>query len=109
MATYREFLDSAGGSLVIEVEDAADGATSSPALGDMLGALQSLTAGLASYVAAISSEQRPEEVSVAFGLKAVASGAFAMAIGDDANLRVSMRWRQVSQVGMEALPPPFET
>lgn len=90
MAEYRSFFDSSG-RVRIEVE--GSGGSSSSYAGDLMGALQGVAETIASQMSGIPEEQRPTEMSVSFGLKALGGGGFAISLSEDqANFRVSMKW-----------------
>jgi hypothetical protein len=109
MATYQDFLGSAGG-LRIEAEDVTGSATASAYDTEFLAALQAIATRTLQQVNQIPREQRPTELAVSFGLKALSSGGFAIGLGDaDANFRVSMTWSQNGGeplAGVPELPGP---
>jgi hypothetical protein len=94
MPVYPEFLDSSSG-LRIEVEDTESGIPGRAYGTEFLSALRVLAAQTAKQLENLPSEARPTELSISFGLKALASGGFAIALGEaDGNFRVSMSWGQ---------------
>jgi Trypsin-co-occurring domain 1 len=105
MATYRSFSDVSG--LQVEVEDTG-GAAADPSLGGLLEGLRAIVAQAAGQLGQLPAEQRPTELSLTFGLRAV-SGGFAVGLDTDtANFRVSLVWSQepaVPEPEVPAFPP----
>lgn len=97
MAMYREFSDLSSG-LRIEVEDAGAETGTSPYVAEFLGALQNLAVRVQQQFNQGPPEQRPTELGISFGLKALSTGGFAVGLGDgSANFRVSMKWSEDSK------------
>lgn len=106
MATYKAFFDS---SSEIRIEVEGSGGTSNAYVSDFVAALRSVAMTVASQVAQIPKDQRPTELTVALGLKALATGGFAIALSQDAvNFRVLLKWGGESDGGLLAgsIPAP---
>lgn len=90
MANHRQF-GSAGGNLLIEVsgQEGASGEYS----GAYLDALRTLARTTASQIQSLPQEQRPTELEVSYGLKALDNGGFSVGIGNDVNFRITMKWK----------------
>jgi hypothetical protein len=99
MATYRSFSDVSG--LQVEIEDTG-GTTADPSLAGLLDGLRAVVAQAAGQLAQLPAEQRPTELSLTFGLRAV-SGGFAVGL-DAANFRVSLVWSQEPAVPEPEVP-----
>src|SRR5688572_25199894 len=96
MATIGNF-DSSG-TIQIEV----DGEDTASAYGtDFAGALQTLTETMASTLSEIPTEQRPQQLSLSCGLKALPQGGFAVSYGaTTANFSLLLTWRAEEQGGL---------
>jgi hypothetical protein len=91
MADYRHFSDVTG--LQVEVEDTG-GAAADPSMAGMLEGIRAVVLQAAGQLGQIPAEQRPTELSLSFGVRAV-SGGFAVGLdADTANFRVSLVWSQ---------------
>lgn len=90
MPDYKNFFESGG--LKIEVEDGSGG-TANAYVGDFLGSIQSIAAAIVTQVNQFPQDQRPDEIQVTFGLKALSTGGFAISYeADSANFKISLRW-----------------
>lgn len=88
---YRAFSDVAG--LQVEVEDNGD-AGAAPSLSGLFDGLRAVVAQAAAQLGQLPAEQRPTEMSLTFGLRAV-SGGFAVGLDANAsNFQVSLVWSQ---------------
>jgi Trypsin-co-occurring domain 1 len=91
MATYRRFSDLS--ELQVEIEDTGGG-SSDPSLASALDGLRAVVVQLAGQLGQLPAEQRPTELSLKFGLRAVSNG-FAIGLDSDAaNFTVSLSWCQ---------------
>lgn len=91
MATYREFSDVQG--LRAEIEDSG-GAGSDPSLGGLLQSLAAVVAAAAGQLGQLPAEQRPTELSLSFGMRAVNGGYAVPLDADSASFRVALVWSQ---------------
>ncbi|MDG5809100.1 CU044_2847 family protein [Streptomyces ossamyceticus] len=99
--TYRTFSDVSG--LEVEVEDTG-GAAADPSLSGLLDGVRALVVQAAARLGELPPEQRPTELTLAFGLRAV-NGGFA--VGQDAeraNFRVSLSWSQQPAAPEQEIP-----
>jgi len=108
MATYREFSDGPPG-LRIEVEAPAGGPAggATPSLAGLLGAIRTLVAQVAQHIGQLPAEQRPTDLTVAFGVRALESGDYAIGLDETAaNFRVSLAWTQEPAPPAPEVPGP---
>jgi hypothetical protein len=90
MAEIRNFFESSD-AVKIEVEGGAG--ARHPYFREFVGALSSLTSAISGEVGQIPTEQRPNEFTIQFGLKALDAGGFAISQGEtSAQFRVSLKW-----------------
>lgn len=107
MATYRELSDVPGG-LRIEVEAAAEGAGASTSLAAVFDAVGAIAAQAAQRIGQIPAEQRPGELTVEFGIRALGGGDLAIGLDPEvANFRVTIGWRQDTVAPAVPAPPEF--
>jgi hypothetical protein len=97
MATSISNFD-ASGAIRIEV----DGASGASTYGNEFArAVQQLAATIAALVAQMSAEQRPQELNLTCGLKALPSGGFAVSLGSaTGNFTLSLTWRADGEQGI---------
>ncbi|MEV2267788.1 CU044_2847 family protein [Nonomuraea africana] len=101
MATYRNFTDVPG--LQVEIEDNGAAATD-PSLAGLLDGLSAVVTQAADQLGQLPAGQRPTELSLTFGLRAV-SGGFAIGLDVGAtNFRVSLVWSQEPAVPEPEVP-----
>lgn len=100
MATYRSFTDVPG--LQVECEDNG-GAAADPSLAALLDAIRTIVSSTGDRLRQLSGEQRPTELSLTFGLRAV-NGGFAVGLDPTANFRISMIWSQEPAVPEPEIP-----
>ena len=101
MATYRSFSDVSG--LQVEVEDTG-GAAADPSLAGLLDGLRTVVTQAAGQLGQLPAEQRPTELSLTFGLRAV-NGGFAVGLDANvANFRVTLAWSQEPAVPEPEVP-----
>ncbi|MEV7003298.1 CU044_2847 family protein [Streptomyces sp. NPDC093982] len=99
--TYRNFSDVPG--LRVEVEDAA-GAAGDPSLAGLLDGVRALVVQAAARLGQLPPDQRPTELSLTFGLRAVNDG-FAVGLDSErANFRVSLAWTQEPPAPEQEIP-----
>lgn len=101
---YRAFFGSSG--LRIEVEDDSGGRSSSYSE-DFAEAIRAMAGFIVGRVGQFGEENRPSQLSVTFGLKALASGGFAIGNSDDAgNFKILMTWNSSDQIpNLESVLP----
>jgi hypothetical protein len=104
MADYREFSDVP--NLRVEVEP--NGSTGGPghSLSGLLQAIGSIVAGATQQLGQLPAEQRPTDLRISFGIRALEDGRFAVALGGDANFEVTLAWTQEAGPGIPELPAP---
>jgi hypothetical protein len=103
MAEIKAFFE-ASSSVRIEAEGAGPG-TSSAYATDFFGALSSIAEAVVAQVNRMPREQRPADLTIGFGLKALSGGGFAVSLNQDtANFRISLSWRTE---GQELTPGAF--
>jgi hypothetical protein len=94
-----------------EVQIEADGpgpGTSNAYEGDVVAALEGVAAAIAAPIAAMPEDRRPGELTVAFGLKALADGGCAITLDPDAaNFRISLSWKAEPSLTSDAGVPAF--
>jgi hypothetical protein len=90
MAEIRSFFES---SEAVKIEVEGGGGARHPYFRELVGAFSSLTTALGGEVGQIPAEQRPNELTIQFALKALASGGFAISQEEaTAQFRVSLKW-----------------
>lgn len=101
MPTYRTYLTTAQ-DLQIEVEGVE---TSSTSYSDALSAsITEMATQFGTAISEIPEEQRPTQLMQSFGLRALASGGFAIAQSEDVvNFRITMIWGSGGGSGSELL------
>jgi hypothetical protein len=96
MAIIGNFDDS--GTLQIEVDGVS---TASAYASEFARALQTLNETMTSLLNEIPTEQRPQQLSLVCGLKALPEGGFAVSYGaTTANFSLSLTWRSEEQGGL---------
>lgn len=87
---YRNLFESSTG-LRIEVE--GNETSSEVYLPALLSSVSALASALGGQVAQLPKDARPDEFQVSFGLKALATGGFAVALDyDAASFRLTLKW-----------------
>ena len=106
MATYRDFTDGPA-NLRIEVEPNGGTGGAGLSVSGLLEAIRSVVAGAAQQMGQLPAEQRPTDLTISFGIRALESGQFAVGLDEGAtNFRVTLSWTMEPRPAMPEVPVP---
>jgi hypothetical protein len=105
MATYRELGD---GPAVLRIEVEPNGGTGGNlSIGGLVEAIRAVAALATQQVSQLPAEQRPTDLRISFGIRALENGYFAVGLEEDsANFHVTLAWSQEPSPALPEMPEP---